>query len=81
MSQFAESSSVVHSTGYGGIKTFTTDTSGYPDGKLWHPTNAVIAAADSFGLAAISQAAPAATVSLIVWILLIEALVEFQVAG
>lgn len=79
---FAESAGVIHSTGYGAKpKVFVTDSADYPDGKLWNPTNAVIASADSFGLAVMGQASPAATISLVVWYCLIESLIEFQVAG
>lgn len=75
---FIESSEAKLASGYkGGV--FSTSNKGYPDGQLWHPTNAVIASADSFGLAVMGQSGVAGTASINVWALVIEYLCEFTV--
>ncbi len=75
---FSESSEAKYASGYkGGV--FTTTNKGYPDGHLWHPTNAVITSADSYGLAAMGQNLIAGTASVPVWAVNVEYLVEFSV--
>lgn len=75
---FSESSEVKYASGYEKLE-FNTSNDGYPDGKLWHPTNAVIASADSYGVACMGQNFVAGTVTTNVWFAVIEYLTEFTV--
>lgn len=75
---FVESSEARVFSGYESA-AFRTSNMGYPDGKLWHPTNAVISSADSFGIALMGQTSVSGTVSINVWHYIVEYLVEFSV--
>lgn len=77
---FTESSECRYCSGYEGY-VFETSNKGYPDGKLWHPTNAVISSADSYGIAVMGQNYVAGTASTNVWYLSVEYLIEFSVEG
>lgn len=75
---FIESSEVKYFSGYKEM-SFSTSYKGYPDGKLWHPTNAVISSADSYGIACMGQNLVSGTVNLNIWCYVVEYLVEFSV--
>lgn len=75
---FIESSETKIFSGYKDMQAATSN-KGYPDGKLWHPTNAVISAADSYGIAIMGQNLVSGTVNLNVWCYVVEYLVEFSV--
>ncbi len=75
---FQESSEVKYASGYEPL-TISTSNAGYPDGKLWYPTNTSIAAADSYGIAAMGQQTIAGTATTNVWWFTVEYLVEFTV--
>lgn len=75
---FCESSEVRYCSGYKSY-TFETSNKNYPDGKLWNPTNAVIASADSYGLSVMGQSTVAGTATTNVWAFTAEYLCEFTV--
>jgi len=75
---FVESSEAKYCTGYKGAM-FSTSSKDYPDAKLWNPTNAVIAAADSFGIAVMGQNGTAGSINTYVWFYVVEYLVEFSI--
>ncbi len=77
---FTESSEVRFASGYKAY-VFETSSKGYPDGKLWHPTNAVISTAESYGIACMGQNFVTSSASINVWLMTAEYLVEFSVEG